>query len=156
MRRPLDANLRLTMKEKVLPKIVRKRIEISKLFYPLDRNEERKWARIFRNGLDSLFVKLEPEASKLGFVQELIQDNFILWKDPDSNTNECMFCIITDPSSFQSIQSVINRIEVLMPIFTYAIIHQEKDGEGIYDIFRLSKFSYLEHCNRVKVPKTYK
>ena len=144
------------MKKRVLPKIVKKRIEISKLFYPLARNEERKWARIFRNGIDSLFVKLESEAIKLDFVQDLVQDSFILWKDPGSNTNECMFCIITDATSFQSIKAVINRIEEFMPTFTYTIINQEKDGEGTYDIFRLSKFSYLEHCNRVKVPKTYK
>jgi hypothetical protein len=144
------------MKEKVLPKIVKKRIEISKLFYPLDRNEEKKWAIIFRNGLDSLYAKLEIEASKLDFVQDLVQDKFIIWKDLPSNTNECMFCIITDATAFKSIQDVINHIEAFMPTFTYTIVHQVKDGEGTYDIFRLSKFSYLEHCKRVKIPKTYK
>jgi len=61
------------MKEKTLPKIVKKRIEISKLFYPLTRNEERKWARIFHKGLDSLFVRLKPEASKLDFTQDLVK-----------------------------------------------------------------------------------
>jgi hypothetical protein len=144
------------MQEKLLPKIVKKRIEIAKLFYPLDRNEERKWARIFHNGLDSLCVRLEPEASKLKFDQDLVEKSFILWKDPDSNKNECMFCLITDATSFQSIQAVIKKIEALKPTFTYALVHQKKDGEGTYDIFRLSKFSYLEHCNRVKVPKKYK
>ena len=47
-------------------------------------------------------------------------------------------------------------IEIYNPTFTYAIIHQWKEGEGTYDIFRLSKFSYFEHCNRVKMPKSYK
>jgi len=144
------------MKKNVLPEIVKKRIEISKLFYPLARTEERKWAKTFHTGIDSLFTILEPEAIRLKFFQDLVPENYIIWKDLDTKTNECMFCLIHDATSFGSIQSVINQIGLLKPTFTYTIIHQEKDGEGTYDIFRLSKFSYLEHCNRVKVPKRKK
>jgi hypothetical protein len=143
------------MKEKAVPEIIKKRIEIAKMFYPLERNEERKWARVFHKGLDSLYARLETEASKLSFIQDL-KENYIIWIDPDKNTNESMFCIISDATSFKSVQSLISKIEELRPIFTYAIVHQQKDGEGTYDIFRLSKFSYLEHCNRVKVPSQYK
>jgi len=64
-----------------------------------------------------------------------------------------MFCIINDLSNFSNIKNVIKMIEIYNPTFTYAIIHQWKEGEGTYDIFRLSKFSYFELCNRVKMPK---
>ena len=143
------------MKESGYPEIIGKRIEIAKLFYPLGRSEERKWARVFRNGFNSLLTRLEAEAINLKFIQEIIDESYIIWRDQDTSINECMFYIILDATSFESIQSLIDHIESLRPTFTYAIIHQQKDGEGNYDIFLLSQFSYLEHCNRVKAPKQY-
>jgi len=83
-------------------------------------------------------------------------DGSIIWKNSKSKICECLFCLIDDAADFSNIKSIINKIENLNPIFTYAIIHQKKDGEGTYDIFRLSKFSYPEHCNRVKIPKAHR
>jgi hypothetical protein len=134
-----------------LPDIVRRRIEISALFYPLSRHEERKWARIFQKDITFLFTRLEADAGRLKFVQELVKNQFILWRDPDTNKNECIFYPMRNATSFQSLQQLIQNIETYDPTFTYAIVHQKKDGEGTFDIFRLSAFSYLEHCNRVKV-----
>ncbi len=144
------------MKETSLPKNVKNRLKIAKLFYPLDRTEERKFARIFNQGINELEKELELLASKLNFLQERFETKYILWKDPDSNIVESMFCIIKDPSKFSNIKHIINMIENINPTFTYAIVHQWKEGEGTYDIFRLSKFSDFEHCNRVKLPKSYK
>ena len=141
------------MHEEELSKIVKKRIEISKLFYPLTRNEERKWARVFRDGFKALCKRLEFDSQRLAFMQDSILDTYLIWKDLDTKLNEALFCIIEDATSFKSIQDIISFIDRYMPTFTYVIIHQKKDGEGTYDIFRLSKFSYLEHCNRVKLPK---
>jgi len=144
------------MQEESLPLIVRKRIEVSKIFYPLNRNEERKWARIFHNGFDALVEKLEPFAKEMEFDQKSVKGHYILWKYPVAGTHECMFCLISDAMSFQQVRAVFDLIEKFDPTFAYAILHQQKDGEGTYDIFRFSKFSYLEHCNRVKVPKPRK
>jgi hypothetical protein len=64
-----------------------------------------------------------------------------------------MFCFIEDLTNLGSVRKVFSKIKKLNPIFTYAIVHQKKDGDGVYDIFRFSKFSYLEHCNRVRAKR---
>ena len=141
------------MKEESLPLTVKKRIAIAQLFESLKQNEKRKWARIFRDGLEILRSDLVQKARELELTQEIIDENYILWKNPKSGTNECLFYIIKDPAVFNELKDLVDMIEKLMPVFTYAIVHQRKDGENTFDIFRLSKFSYLEHCNRVKLTR---
>jgi len=34
----------------------------------------------------------------------------------------------------------------------YAFVHQLPDGEETWDIFHMSKLTYLAHCNRVSGP----
>ena len=63
-----------------------------------------------------------------------------------------MFIYIEDSMKMDSFIEVYEKIKKYSPTFTYSFVTQKKEGEGVFDIFRFSKFSYLEHCNRVKYP----
>ncbi len=133
-----------------LPEKIQKRIGLSGMFYPLERKYERRWANLFRSDFDKIVIGLAEHAGEKNYAQETISKNAVIWKDPDDKSVECMFYFIDDPSDLDSVMDIFKVIKKVQPFFTYAIVHQVKDGENCYDIFRLSKFSYLEHCNRVK------
>jgi hypothetical protein len=143
----------MKISEDEIPEKVGRRIELSKLFYPLERKYERRWGRTFDSGFDQLHSELQELAEERQYFQDKIDHNTILWKDAVDGTAECMFCLINDATNLGTIQDVFQKIEKYKPVFTYAVVHQVKDGEGVFDIFRLSKFSYMEHCNRVRAPK---
>jgi len=137
-----------TIKKK-LPKRIQRRIELSNMFYPLERNDERKWGKIISSETKNIFDYLKELAIKKNYIQEKVDPNKIIWKEKDGSI-ESMFCFIEDITNLKSVRKVFSKIKKLKPIFTYAIVHQKKDGDGVYDIFRFSKFSYLEHYNRVR------
>lgn len=130
---------------------INKRIELAKIFYPLDQTAKRRWARVFRSNWKNINDKFENLAGEWEFSSKSLSDNTILWIDSNNNSIECMFCFIEDISKLELISDIFEKIKNHQPFFTYAIVHQKKDGEGTYDIFRFSRFSYLEHCNRVRI-----
>ena len=132
-----------------IPIIVKKRIEISKLFYPLERKLQRRLAKKLLLGFDETFQYLGEMANKLNFEQIIIEEKFIVWKFPKEPNFECMFCFIKEITNIDLLIELFEKIKKYSPIFTYAFVYQKKDGNGIFDIFRFSK---LEHCNRVKYP----
>lgn len=140
------------MKRTAIPKIVKKRIEIAKLFYPLDRNHKRRIAKILNSGIEETIKYLNAYAEEMQFIQVINKDKYIIWKQNNASKIECMFCFIADATNMNLLQSLIENIQKITPTFTYVFINQKKDGDGVYDIFRFSKFSCLEHCNRVKYP----
>ena len=135
-----------------LPKRIQKRIELSDMFYPLERKEERKWGKIFSSEIKFIFDHFKELAITKNYIQQKVDPNKIIWKEKDGSI-ESMFCFIEDLTNLGSVRKVFSKIKKLNPIFTYAIVHQKKDGDGVYDIFRFSKFSYLEHCNRVRAKR---
>lgn len=81
-----------------------------------------------------------------------MKNKFILWREPGSASVECMFYFMRDATDLGSVMNCFKTIQQKNVFLTYAIVYQEKDGENVFDVFRASKFSYLEHCNRVKYP----
>jgi hypothetical protein len=144
------------MKENEIPERIKKRIELAKLFYPLERKYERRWGKLLNSGFDRIAEELNSLSNNLNFNQKVPEENTILWLDPGDNKAECMFCLIYDITDLDLVASIFDKIKKYMPVFSYGFVHQKKDGEGVFDIFRFSKFSYLEHCDRVKSPKSKK
>jgi hypothetical protein len=137
-----------------LPENIKRRLDLFKMFYPLERKYERRWAKIFHSPFAEIAEKFKEKSIEENYRQEVLQENLILWRDTVDKDTTCMFYFINDAMDFKSVQNLFKYIDQHKPLLTYAIVHQKKDGEGVYDIFRCSKFSYLEHCNRVRVPKT--
>ena len=138
------------MIKNTFPDIVEKRIEITKLFYPLERKLQRRLAKILLSGFDELTKHLNTIAADKNFKQSILHKKYIVWKYGNKNNVECMFCYVNDAMNLNSFVDLFNNIKKYSPVFTYAFVYQRKDGENIFDIFRFSKFSYMEHCNRVK------
>ena len=139
----------MKISEKEIPEKIKRRIGLSKMYCPLERKDKRKWGKIFDSTFDEIYSELEKLAKVRDYIQNKLDNNKIMWKDKNDKTAECMFCIINDITNVDLIQDVFNIIKKYKPVFTYAVVHQKKDGDGVFDIFRFSKFSYLEHCNRV-------
>jgi len=140
------------MNKKDIPEIAKNRIKLAQLFYPLERKYQRRWAKLFNSGFEDTAEKLKALSQKLHYVYKIPESNSVLWIDAKTNRVECMFCLITDCADIELVSSIFERIKKYNPFFTYAFFYQRKEGEGVFDIFRFSKFSYLEHCNRVKYP----
>jgi hypothetical protein len=85
-------------------------------------------------------------------VQSIKEEKYIIWKDVENKSIECMFFLIIHITRLNLVIELFEKIKNYSPVFTYAFVHQKKDGDGVFVIFRFSKFGYLEHCNRVKYP----
>ncbi len=135
------------------PLHVQKRIELSGLFDTPKHSDKRKWGRFFAKSISEIELEFSELVDKQKYVQRNIADNTFGWYDKDTGNLECMFCIIKNIMDLTTVGELFELIKEFGPFFTYAIVHQKKDGEGCYDIFRFSRFSYLEHHNRVYAPK---
>jgi hypothetical protein len=140
-------------KQTTIPEHMQRRLELSGLFYPLERKYERRWGKTFASGWPAIIMKLEALADEMGYRQETVAPYAVVWYDQEKQDPECMFCMVDQPNEFEQVAHIFTHIRKLHPFFTYGIVHQAKDGEGTYDIFRFSRFSYLEHCNRIRAPK---
>jgi hypothetical protein len=136
-----------------IPEKLKRRIELSRLFYPLERKDERRWGKLFDAEFAEIYQELQAVGAARDYTQEKVDRNKFMWKDKNDGTSECMFCLIEDITALDNVPDIFDKIKVYTPVFTYAIVHQKKDGDGVFDIFRFSKFSYLEHCNRVRSPR---
>jgi hypothetical protein len=144
------------MQEKEIPERIKKRIKLAGLFYPLERKYERRWGKTLNSGFNQTLAELQSLSNNLDLNQSVPEEDTVLWLDPDDGKSECMFCLIDDITRLDLVVRIFDKIKKYSPHFTYAFVNQKKDGEGVFDIFRFSKFSYLEHCNRVKFVKSKK
>ena len=141
--------------QKKLPELIKRRIELSKIFSASTQNEKRKWGKIFFSGFEVTEDHLNSLALKMRYTQQKLKNNSLLWRNTENNLPECMFCYVDDPTKVQNVSSIFQLIKKYNPLFTYGIVRQFKEGIGVFDIFRFSKFTYLEHYNRVKVSIDY-
>lgn len=137
---------------KEIPELIKRRVQLSRIFSSSNQTEKRRWGRVFFAGFDNTEAKLASLSEALKYKQEKLNRNSILWRGIENNSVECMFCFIDEVTNINQVASVFRLIKKYNPLFTYGIVRQFKDGMGVYDIFRFSKFSYLEHHNRVKAP----
>jgi hypothetical protein len=138
------------MKINAVSEIVNKRIEIAKLFYPLEKKLQRRLAKNLVSGFNKTVDYLGLLAKDMDYTLTVIEENFIVWMYNNKSKIECMFNYMEDPKKLDLFLKLLKKIKKYSPTFTYAFVNQKKDGDCVFDIFRFSKFSYLEHCNRVK------
>jgi len=141
------------MKNDKTPDKVKKRLELFKMFYPLERKDQRKWAKIFKSHFMIISQKFRELSFEKGYRQEDINKQLILWRDPEDASVECMFYFVQDVTDLSAIYHCFEHIKQYDIYLTYIIVNQKKDGKNVFDIFKSSQFSYLEHCNRVKYPE---
>lgn len=63
-----------------------------------------------------------------------------------------LFFRVQNPRELDSIRHVYDVIAETNCFVAYVFVHQLPDGEGTWDVFQLSRLSYLAHCNRISGP----
>jgi len=121
-----------------------------RMFYPLENAERRRWASILSQPADRYVSSLEKEARERGLQQRVLPDGTVAWGDRGRQL--MLLFRVADPRDLDAVRKVYDTIAANDAPLAYAFVHQLPDGEGTWDIFHMSKLSYLAHCNRVSGP----
>ena len=122
------------------------REDIYKMFQHYNPEFQYHWNNIINSGLKRFAEELDDLAGGFDVSQE-IEDSMVFWKN-DDNAVEAMFAYVIDPTDLKGIMHAFRLIKKRKVPVAFVFIEQRADGERMYDIFRLSEKSYLEHCNR--------
>ncbi|KPK01018.1 MAG: hypothetical protein AMS20_14385 [Gemmatimonas sp. SG8_28] len=120
------------------------------MFYPLDGADLRRWAATLALPEQEYVSALAREAEAHGLGQMVLGDA-VAWT-ADDGTQLMLLFRITDPRDLAAVRRVYDTIAANTAPLAYTFVQQLPDGEGTWDIFHMSKLSYLAHCNRVSGP----
>ncbi len=124
--------------------------DLFKMFYPLSRAEQARWARILALPEGEYLSALEGEARQRGLHQTMV-DDAVAWSNDEGRQLVLLFRV-TDPRDLGAVRGVYQTISANEAPLAYTFVHQIADGEGTWDIFHMSQLTYLAHCNRVSGP----
>ena len=124
--------------------------ELFRMFYPLGNAEQSRWAALLSLPQDEYVAALGEEARNRGLEQQVL-DDAVAWTDPDGQQLMLLFRL-PNPRDLSAVRSVYDTIAVNEAPLAYTFVHQVPDGPGTWDIFHMSKLTYLAHCNRVSGP----
>jgi len=124
--------------------------DLARMFYPLGDAEQRRWAAILSLSEDEYVSALKSEALAHGLQQSVV-DGAVAWLDKDGHQLMLLFRV-PDPRDLDAVRGVYDTISANDAPLAYTFVHQIADGEGTWDIFHMSKLTYLAHCNRVSGP----
>lgn len=124
--------------------------ELFRMFYPLGKADQSHWAAILSLPDDQYVSALESEAAGRGLTQETV-DDAVAWSDADGNQLMLLFRL-SDPRDLSAVQRVYDTIAANEAPLAYTFVNQVPDGPETWDIFHMSKLTYLAHCNRVSGP----
>jgi hypothetical protein len=124
--------------------------DLFKMFYPLDGADLRRWAATLALPEQEYVSALAREAEAHGLGQMVLGDA-VAWT-ADDGTQLMLLFRITDPRDLAAVRRVYDTIAANTAPLAYTFVQQLPDGEGTWDIFHMSKLSYLAHCNRVSGP----
>ena len=124
--------------------------DLFRMFYPLGNAEQRHWAAILSLPEDEYVSSLESEAAGRGLTQETL-DDAVAWSDADGNQLMLLFRL-SNPRDLSAVRRVYDTIAANEAPLAYTFVDQVPDGPGTWDIFHMSKLTYLAHCNRVSGP----
>ena len=129
------------------------RDDIFGMLYPLAKETQKILAQAVKES-EEKFTSFLAELANQGGYKQIQSDNNAAWID-ESGVMQVMFFRILDPGKIDAIRSVYDTIKENKCPLAYVFIHQIPDGDGTWDIFRLSERSYMEHCNRVSGPGSW-
>jgi len=124
--------------------------DLFRMFYPLGEAEQHKWAAILALPEEGYVSALKSEALKRGLQQSVV-DGAVAWTDGDGHQLMLLFRV-SDPRDLDTVRGIYDTISANEAPLAYTFVHQIPDGEGTWDIFHMSRLTYLAHCNRVSGP----
>lgn len=120
------------------------------MFYPLGNAEQSRWAALLALPRADYIAALGEEARKRGLEQQVL-DDAVAWTDRDGRQLMLLFRL-SNPRDLSAVRWVYDTIAANEAPLAYTFVNQVPDGPGTWDIFHMSKLTYLAHCNRVSGP----
>jgi hypothetical protein len=124
--------------------------DLFRMFYPLGSREQRHWASLLSLPEDRYLAALSEEAAGRDLRQE-VMDEAVLWSDAEGHPLMLLFRL-SDPSDLSAVRGIYDTIAANDAPLAYTFVRQVPDGPETWDIFHMSKLTYLAHCNRVSGP----
>ena len=104
------------------------------------------WARLL-SGPRTRAVAQVATLARDNHLGQSLEDGLLVWRDPDGAV-AAMFCLLPDPADIDAFIQVYRQIKEQACPVTLVFVACRR--EGLYDIFRLSARSFLEHHNQAK------
>jgi len=124
--------------------------KLFKMFWPMSKSAQDEWFRIIQMGQQEFSSELEGRARDLGLAQRDV-DGAVAWCADDESVL-LLFYRIFDPRKLDEVRHVYDLIAQTNCYLAYVFVNQLPDGDGTWDIFQLSRLSYMAHCNRISGP----
>jgi len=126
------------------------RPDLYRMFFPLGQLERSDWASIVRLPEAEYAARLADKARDSQCRQEARGEG-IAWVGRAGNT-ELLWFRIPDPSDLGAIRRMYESLGGGNCPLAYAFVNQRGDGADTWDVFQMSRLSYLCHCNRLSGP----
>lgn len=108
------------------------------------------WGKLFNSSWEVLRARMACEAIEIGLVQRS-EYPYLVWGDGISDVVRWAF--VSDPSNISLLRDIFGREENVAVPACYIVVNQvdpsDERGEVLFDIFRMTSSSYLQHHNRV-------
>ena len=124
--------------------------KLFKMFWPMSKSAQDEWFRIIQMGQQEFSSELEGRARDLGLAQRDVY-GAVAWCADDESVL-LLFYRIFDPRKLDEVRHVYDLIAQTNCYLAYVFVNQLPDGDGTWDIFQLSRLSYMAHCNRISGP----
>ena len=121
-----------------------------RMFYPLGKADQSHSAGLLSLPEDQYVKALGEEALKRGLEQETL-DGAVAWVDGEGHQLMLLFRL-SNPRDLSAVRRVYDTIAANEAPLAYTFVNQVPDGPETWDIFHMSKLTYLAHCNRVSGP----
>ena len=112
---------------------------------------KKRWGNIFHSGRAVIEKALQEEAARNGCTIRRSGRDY-LWINR-KGAAEALFRFIADSTDISLFQDIYQKIKQKSVPVAFIVVHQTVDGEGNYDVFRISERSYLENNNRPRYRK---
>jgi hypothetical protein len=119
----------------------------------MDSRDAYEWGRLYSSPWEEPIQGMNTRASAIGLNQE-VKERDIFWLS--GAKPRVKFCFVPDPSDIEAIRRIFNDQENAYLPACFIIVTQpdpsDERNEIIFDIFKVSRQSYLWHFNRVFTP----
>ena len=124
--------------------------DLFRMFYPLGKAEQSEWAAILSLPEDEYVSALQDQALERGLGQEVV-DGAVAWMDDEGRQLMLLFRL-SDPRDLSAVRRIYDTIAANEAPLAYTFVNQVPDGPETWDIFHMSRLTYLAHCSRVSGP----
>lgn len=104
------------------------------------------WAKLLAGPVEDVFEQLNTLAAQHDCTQT-VEDGTVRWAGADGQL-QAMFFLLPEPADIEAVIGIYERVRQSRCPVSFVFV--ACDRSGLYDIFRLSERSYLEHHNQAK------